>query len=99
VRAKALEQQLLAGDEPLCDQAVMHLIMQAGLSTAEAVTQISGRGFGMDVVATELQHLGASLQIDSQRGQGTQFYIRLPLKHSLRSAALASAMDTTATPL
>lgn len=95
VRAKALEQQLLAGDEPLCDQAVMHLIMQAGLSTAEAVTQISGRGFGMDVVATELQHLGASLQIDSQWGQGTQFYIRLPLKHSLRSDALASAMETT----
>lgn len=61
------------------DQAVWSLIMEPGFSTAEAVTDVSGRGVGMDVVRQNLEALGGRVEIKSQRGEGTSFSIHLPL--------------------
>lgn len=78
ILAKALERGLMVPDDP-SDQDVWSLIMQPGFSTAEQVTEVSGRGVGMDVVKRNLEALGGRLEIESEAGQGTRFSIQLPL--------------------
>ncbi|WP_421711605.1 ATP-binding protein [Alcanivorax sp.] len=69
-------------------------------STAAAVTQISGRGVGMDVVASEIKQMGGSVTIDSHKGQGTRFIIRLPFTLAMNRALMVKAAeDTYAIPL
>ena len=65
--------------QTMSDQEKMHLIFLPGLSTAEKVTDVSGRGVGMDVVRTNLARLGGKVDIVSEIGQGTLFRIKLPL--------------------
>ena len=65
--------------ESMSDQEKMHLIFLPGLSTAEKVTEVSGRGVGMDVVKTNLTRLGGKVDIETEVGQGTLFRIKLPL--------------------
>jgi two-component system chemotaxis sensor kinase CheA len=77
--AKAVESGLLAGAEALSDEDVLGLIMRPGFSTAAAVTHLSGRGVGMDVVKRNVETLGGSLTLRSTRGQGTTLRIELPL--------------------
>jgi two-component system, chemotaxis family, sensor kinase CheA len=79
IKAKAIERGLIApGDTPTAEE--IHLtIFQAGFSTAEKVTEISGRGVGMDVVRRNIDALRGSVTITSARGQGTTFQIKLPL--------------------
>lgn len=88
VRAKAIERGLMTEDSALSDHDVMQFILQAGFSTAENVTQISGRGVGMDVVAAEIKQLGGSMTIDSKPGVGTQFVVRLPFTVSVNRALM-----------
>src|SRR5690606_13053753 len=76
VRAKAIERGLMSADAPLSDNDVMQFILHAGFSTAEKVTQISGRGVGMDVVHSEIKQLGGAMFIDSRWGKGTEFTVR-----------------------
>lgn len=76
---KAIEKGLVSGEKNLTDKEVFRLIFEAGFSTAEAVTNISGRGVGMDVVRKNIEALRGSVDIDSVEGVGTTIQIRLPL--------------------
>ena len=82
-RAKILERALPTGlvqaDECLPDHELFQLIMEPGFSTAQTVTSVSGRGFGMDVVRRNMESLRGSVNIDSVPGQGTLIALRLPL--------------------
>lgn len=88
VRSKAIKRGLLAADSDMSDHDVMQFILQPGFSTAQKITQISGRGLGMDVVHEEVKQLGGSMTIDSRRGIGARFQIRLPLEVSVNRALL-----------
>jgi len=100
VRRKAIERGLMDADASLSDQEILQFILEAGFSTAEKVTQISGRGVGMDVVHSEVKQLGGSMSIASQLGQGTTFTIRLPFTVSVNRALMVlSGEDLYAIPL
>jgi two-component system chemotaxis sensor kinase CheA len=78
ILAKARERGLVTNDT-MSDSEVWQLIFEAGFSTAEVVTDVSGRGVGMDVVKRNIQALGGRVEIDSTLGIGTRMSIRLPL--------------------
>jgi chemosensory pili system protein ChpA (sensor histidine kinase/response regulator) len=100
VRAKAIERGLMTEDADLSDYDIMQFILHAGFSTAENVTQISGRGVGMDVVHAEIKQLGGDVAINSQWGKGTQFVIRLPFTLSVNRALMVNiGHDNYAIPL
>lgn len=90
IRAKAIEKGMISADDALSDHDVLQYIMQPGFSTAEKVTQISGRGVGMDVVDSEIKQLGGVLEIDTVRGKGTTFTVRLPLTLAINHALLVN---------
>jgi len=79
ILAKAVEKGLVAEGTELSDQDVYKLIFEPGFSTAAQVTNLSGRGVGMDVVRRNIEALRGSVHIDSQAGKGTNIAIRLPL--------------------
>lgn len=79
VYAKALEKGIIAKDEVLSDQQIYGLIMQAGFSTADVISDISGRGVGLDVVRSSIEKLQGKVEIDSKVGEGSVFTILLPL--------------------
>ncbi|MEH6357777.1 MAG: Hpt domain-containing protein [Pseudomonadales bacterium] len=95
VRAKAIERGLMAADAKLTDHEVLQFILQQGFSTAEKVTQISGRGVGMDVVHSEIRQLGGSISISSEVGQGTCFTVRLPFTVSISRALMVNVGEET----
>ncbi len=76
---KGIEKGLISDEDILSDKQVFDLIFMAGFSTAAEVTDVSGRGVGMDVVRRNIQELGGSVEIDSALGIGTTMTIRLPL--------------------
>jgi two-component system chemotaxis sensor kinase CheA len=76
---KAQKNGLIESGAHLSDNEVFNLIFEPGFSTAEQVTDISGRGVGMDVVRKHVQKLRGRIDIQSKRGQGTTFFLRLPL--------------------
>jgi two-component system chemotaxis sensor kinase CheA len=77
--SKALERGVIGVDEKLSTQQIHELIFQPGFSTAEQVSDVSGRGVGMDVVRRNILELGGSIEIESEPGRGTGMVIRLPL--------------------
>ncbi len=80
ILAKARERGLVAGDaEELTPEEIVSLIMQPGFSTAEQVSDLSGRGVGMDVVARNIEGLGGSVAVESSYGEGTTVRLRVPL--------------------
>lgn len=79
ILAKALEKGLVTPSQNLSDQDVYALIFEAGFSTAASVTNLSGRGVGMDVVRRNIEALRGTVEIESHEGQGTTMRIRLPL--------------------
>lgn len=79
VRAKAIERGIVAADAPLSDDEIDNLIFAPGFSTAEKVSNISGRGVGMDVVRRNVQALGGRIGVESRDGRGTSFTLSLPL--------------------
>ena len=93
VRAKAVEKGLSSAESPLTDDDAMQFILAAGFSTAKSVTQISGRGVGMDVVHSEVKQLGGSIHISSKLGQGTRFVLRVPFTVSVNRALMVSVTD------
>jgi len=100
IRDKAIRQGLMRPDDDLSEREILQFILQPGFSTAQQVTQISGRGVGMDVVASEIKQLGGSLDIDSRVGQGTTFTVRLPFTVSVnRALMVATGDDFYAIPL
>ncbi|MFA5455179.1 MAG: chemotaxis protein CheA [Sulfurimonas sp.] len=76
---KAIERGIASENENLTDAQIFALIMQPGFSTAEAISDLSGRGVGLDVVKTSIEKLRGKVEIDSKEGQGTTFSMILPL--------------------
>ncbi len=79
IRTKAIERGLIHPSKVLTDIEAFNLIFDAGFSTAKQVTNISGRGVGLDVVKRQIEKLNGSVTVSSQRGKGTRFTIKLPL--------------------
>jgi two-component system chemotaxis sensor kinase CheA len=102
VRSKAVERGLIETDEAqaLSDQEVFHLIFLPGFSTVDRVTDLSGRGIGMDAVRASVQELKGTIQISSQPGEGTQVTLTLPLTLAIIKAMLVKeGGETFALPL
>jgi chemosensory pili system protein ChpA (sensor histidine kinase/response regulator) len=100
VRKKALERGLIKEGQEISDQEVIQFIFHAGFSTAAAVTQISGRGVGMDVVTSEIKQMGGVVSINSVTGKGTTFTIRLPFTVAVNRALMVRiGEDSYAIPL
>lgn len=77
--AKAVKQGLISENDKLCDDQIWPLIFRPGFSTAEKVTDVSGRGVGMDVVKRNIESLGGTVSIKTVMGKGTTFTLKLPL--------------------
>ena len=92
---KAREQGLVGAHEILSDSEIERLILRPGFSTAQSVSQIAGRGIGMDVVYSELKALGGSLQIHSERGKGIEFTMRLPFTLVVNPVLLTEVQGQT----
>ena len=94
VRNKAISQGLIdAEDTSLSDLDIMQYIFNAGLSTSKQVTQISGRGVGMDVVISEIRQLGGAVSVVSELGKGSRFTMRVPLTVAVSDALVVRAAD------
>ncbi|MGX4642027.1 Hpt domain-containing protein [Massilia sp. SYSU DXS3249] len=99
IRAKARQLGMLAADAELSDQEAAELIFAPGFSTADTLTELAGRGVGMDVVRSEAQSLGGRVTIATEAGRGARFTIRLPLTLAVTQVVLvASAGKTYALP-
>lgn len=79
VREKAIKRGLIHPSKILTDQEAYQLIFEAGFSTSDTITNVSGRGVGLDVVKTMIEKLNGTVQVTSEHGVGTKFSIRLPL--------------------
>ena len=79
VKAKAISKGLIHPSKVLSDQEAAQLIFLPGFSTAEKITNVSGRGVGLDVVKTMIEKLNGTIQVTSEHGKGSKFSIRLPL--------------------
>lgn len=94
VRKKAIEQGLISADDTsLKSVDIMQYIFNAGLSTSTSITQISGRGVGMDVVQSEIKQMGGVVSADSEAGKGSRFIMRLPLTVAVSDALVVKAGD------
>jgi two-component system, chemotaxis family, sensor kinase CheA len=93
IRSKALAAGLIGADEQLTPEAVQGLIFRPGFSTAERVTDVSGRGVGMDVVRTNIESLNGSISLDSRPGQGTRLCISLPLTLAIIDGLCVAVAD------
>lgn len=99
VFAKAVERGLINQDDDLSDSQVFSLIMQAGFSTADTISDISGRGVGLDVVRTAIEKLQGKVEITSEVGKGSTFTILLPLTLAIIDGMVVkSAKDTFIIP-
>lgn len=94
IRAKALEKGLIHPDQVLNQEEIFKLIFEPGFSTAAQVTNLSGRGVGMDVVKRNIEELRGQILIDSELGHGTRFRIRLPLTLAIIDGFEVSVADT-----
>ena len=92
---KAIEKGLVPENNSLTPEEIHNLIFLPGFSTAEAVSDISGRGVGMDVVRRNIQALNGSIEVKSQRGVGSTFIIRLPLTLAILDGQLVRVCEET----
>jgi two-component system chemotaxis sensor kinase CheA len=83
VRKKAVEKGWIQQDDVLTEEALLELIFRPGFSTATKVTELSGRGVGMDVVKTQLDKLGGTIEVQTEKDRGTTFVLCLPLTSAL----------------
>lgn len=93
IRTKAIANGLVseAEAENLTDQQILQFIFKAGLSTAEKVTNVSGRGVGMDVVRSNITKIGGTVELQSTEGQGSKFTIKIPLTLAIVSALIVES--------
>ena len=100
VREKAVERGLMAADADLRDDEISQFVLAPGFTTAKSVTQISGRGVGMDVVHSAVKQLGGSINIYSRSGKGSRFVVRVPFTVSVNRALMVAVKeDIYAIPL
>src|SRR5437899_2181353 len=95
IREKAIEKGLIGPDTTLSEAEIADFIFQAGFSTATEVSQVAGRGVGMDVVRSEVAALGGCVEMRFTRGQGTRFTIYLPLTLAVTQTVLVRAGSKT----
>ncbi len=95
VKATALKKGILTAEaaERLSDQEAMELIFAPGFSTAETITDVSGRGVGMDIVRTNIEKLNGSVTVESRPGEGTRFTLELPLTLAIIDALMVGLGD------
>ncbi|TGE01818.1 hybrid sensor histidine kinase/response regulator [Methylobacterium nonmethylotrophicum] len=95
IRRKAVERGVAtdAEVERMTDAQVAKFIFHAGFSTAKAITSVSGRGVGMDVVKTNIELIGGTIDIQTQLGRGTTFTIKIPLTLAIVAALIVSARE------
>ncbi|CAN5355438.1 hypothetical protein BH10PSE17_BH10PSE17_34200 [soil metagenome] len=93
IRAKAVERGLLPAPDAATDDEAAQLIFAPGFSTASEVTELAGRGVGMDVVRAEATSLGGRIEIETEAGRGSRFSIRLPLTLAVTQVVLVKAGD------
>jgi two-component system chemotaxis sensor kinase CheA len=93
IRKKAIEKGILNQNSNISDQEVLQLIFHPGFSTKEKVTEVSGRGVGMDVVKTNIESLGGEVKLMSKMGEGSSFKIILPLTLAIIEGLVITAHD------
>lgn len=93
IRQKAISRGMMEPDARVEEDDLYQFILEPGFSTAVEVTQIAGRGVGMDAVVSEVKQLGGSLEIESQLGRGSSFIIRLPFTLAITEALLVKIED------
>jgi chemosensory pili system protein ChpA (sensor histidine kinase/response regulator) len=89
IRERAIERELIGADQALGDREAMDLIFLPGFSTATEVTELAGRGVGMDVVRAELASFGGRISVSSETGRGTRFTLYLPMTLAVAQVVLA----------
>ncbi|OEY94197.1 hybrid sensor histidine kinase/response regulator [Acinetobacter proteolyticus] len=93
IKEKALQTGLMTKDQKLDQEEILQFIFHPGFSTAAQVTQISGRGVGLDVVQSDIKALGGHVSVDSTLGKGTTFTIRVPTTVAVSDALMVKAGD------
>ena len=94
IRARAIERGLIDGSARLSESEVLSLILTPGFSTARQVSDVSGRGVGMDVVRRSIEGLRGSIEIASKPGEGITVTLRLPLTLAIIDGLLVRVADT-----
>ncbi|MBV9773492.1 MAG: hybrid sensor histidine kinase/response regulator [Gemmatimonadetes bacterium] len=95
IRRKAVERELVRPEAAaaLSDAQVFRFIFEPGFSTAEKITNVSGRGVGMDVVRSNIERIGGTIELSSTRGKGSTFRIKIPLTLAILSALIVGSGD------
>ncbi|NOY52699.1 MAG: chemotaxis protein CheA [Deltaproteobacteria bacterium] len=93
IREKAIEKGLVEEDESMTEEETLNLIFLPGFSTAEKVSEVSGRGVGMDVAKKNITLLGGMIDIDTEPGEGTLFTITLPITLAIIPALIVQCTD------
>ncbi|MGB9289355.1 MAG: chemotaxis protein CheW [Terracidiphilus sp.] len=95
VREKAIERGLITSERAalLAERELLQLVFLPGFSTAAKVTNVSGRGVGMDVVRTNVEKIGGKVEIDSRAGKGTTLRLRIPLTLAIIPALIVRSLD------
>jgi two-component system chemotaxis sensor kinase CheA len=93
IRNKALEKGLITADQAgrLTEREIVNLVLQPGFSTAEKITNVSGRGVGMDVVKTHIEKIGGTVDLQSKTGQGVMVRMKIPLTLAIIPALIVSS--------
>ncbi len=95
IRERALESGIVRADEPLGDTQLAELIFRPGFTTATKVTELAGRGIGMDVVRADVMAMGGRVETSTTAGQGTSFRLLVPLTTAVTQVVVASCGDLT----
>ncbi|MDD2433608.1 MAG: chemotaxis protein CheA, partial [Clostridia bacterium] len=95
IKRKALENKIVTKTqlEIMDEQAIVNLIFESGFSTAKVVTNVSGRGVGLDVVKSKIMALNGQVSVETKKGQGTRFLIKLPLTLAIIQALLVKVQE------
>ncbi len=100
VKEKAIKNKLIEPNAEVSEQALMSIIFESGFSTADKVTQIAGRGVGLDVVRNDISGLGGRVELSSEYGKGTVFNVNLPVTLSVAQVLVVrSGTSTYALPV
>lgn len=95
IKEKAIELKLIKPDSDISDHDLSQLIYKSGLSTTQQVTELAGRGVGLDMAHAEIVGLGGRIEVFSKRGQGTEFIMMLPLTTAVTQVLLISVEGKT----
>lgn len=97
IRQSAVQKGLISAEDAasLTEEQSIDLMFMAGLSTAKKITDISGRGVGLDIVNTNIQQINGSIQVETEIGAGTRFQISLPLTLAIMSSLMVRVQEST----